>query len=293
MITSLLHNLFPFDGPTTDGERLHLRVLEVLVVGLALDRVWSWLPYIERISEVTRPVGLANYLDVSPLLQPGSARLLAVALAVLLLVGMTRRSRVAYAAALACFHLLYVTRFSLGKVGHGSHFIGLGVLTLAIGAWAFRRQPQQLPRFTFGFLTFHYAFGYTMAGVCKLVATGPSWPASAHLRLWIAERGVDVTSALGAHQLNPLQQLVLDAPWLATGILAAGLVTELAGLSACWRQLRPWVFSAMIGLHIGIDLTLNIFFGPNIYLLAAVAYPWDRPLDRLARALPPSLRARL
>lgn len=287
----LPRELFAFEAPATRGGVWHLRLLEVVAIGLTLHAVWTWAPFIQRIEAVVLPLGLAHYLDVSVFFDHGLSFVVAAVLSAGLALGFTRRSRYGYAVALACFHLMYVSRYSLGEISHGSNFLGMAVLALAVGTWAFHARPTGLPTFVFGFLTFFYGIGYTSAGVCKLVATGLDWPAAAHMSLWLGERTIDVTSSLGSFSLNPVQRAIVDYPVLGSAALTFGLVVELVGILAWWPPLRPWVFSALIVMHLGVDATLNIYFGDNVYLLALLAYPWARLFDRLAPPAQPRVQA--
>ena len=282
---SLAQNLFPFERTTTPGERVFFRLFEALVALFAIQLAWDWSPYIQRIEAVVKPVGLANYVDVSPLFNGHASYILSGVLVVGLLGGVLRRSPYAYGIAMLAFHLLYVARFSLGKAAHGSQYVGMAVLALTVGTALFRDRPSERQRFVVGFLAFFYGLGYTCAGVCKLVATGIDWPAGAHLMLWIGERSIDVTSNSGEFALNPIQQAVMATPLLGTMALTFGLVAELLGILSWFERPRPWIFTALIAMHIGIELTMNIYFKYNIYVLLLLAYPWGRGIDWLAKTL--------
>ena len=246
-LTRLRKELFPFELPASDGELLFFRVFEALVCVWTLQHAWTWAPFIQRIKAVVLPLGIANYVDVSVLFAHGISYVFAGCLTLLLGLGFFRLTKFAYAGAILLFHVLYAARYSLGEISHGTNFLGYAVLALAIGTWAFRDSRSTLARFVFGFLFFFYGIGYTSAGVCKLIATGWTWPSGEHLALWVGERTVDVTSSTGSFKLNMLQQLALEHRWLGTLVLTFGLLAELVGARISFTCMS-WVTSMAMTL---------------------------------------------
>jgi hypothetical protein len=279
----LSRELFAFEVPSTRGEYLAFRVIELIVCAFTLDTIWPWAQAVQRHSAVILPLGLARYLDITVLFGP--VAYVAAALATLLLALGVLRVRYAYASALVLFHLLYAARYCLGEISHGSNFAGMAVLALAVGT-ALSRDEHSLQRLTLGFLCFFYGIGYTSAGVCKLVATGPDWAAGEHLVLWMRERGVDMLSSRGVFQDNAARQYLLAHPGAGALTLGFGLVAELAGVCLWFRKLRPFVAAALIAMHTGIGLTMGLYFPQNITLLACVGFPWGRWLDALLERAP-------
>lgn len=274
-LQNLARELFPLARPLTRGERIHFGVFQVGVAALILKETWPWPESISRLQSLVAPLGIGSHVDLSFLLGGTTPYLLYGALAGGLALGIVRRSAWAFWAALLCFHVLYVLRYSLGKASHGTSFLGLAVLALALGTSLFKREDQVAQqRFTFGYLFFMYGFGYVMAAVCKLVATGPTWPAGAHLLLWMGEKSVDVTSSSGQFAPNAIQELILQTPALGTAALTFGLVVEALGFLMWSSRYRPWLVTALIAMHIGIDFTMNILFFNNIAMLLLVGYPY-------------------
>ncbi len=278
-IQGLAANLFPYERTPTRGELLFFRFFEFLIGGWALQAGWTWAETMLRHRVVVLPLGLANYFDLTVFFAPVPAYGLVAALTLFVVLGFTRVWRFGYAGALVALHLLYASRYSLGEISHGSNFVGLALVALALGAWRFRTSASMY-RFVFGLLFFLYGVGYASAGVCKLVASGLSWPMGEHMALWVGERSVDVTSSFGAFEPNFLQRLVLSKPWVGTLALTFGLLAELAGVAIWYEKPRPYVMTALIGMHLGVELCLSIYFGQNIYILTLLAYPWGRWLDR-------------
>ncbi|MEM6291547.1 MAG: hypothetical protein AAGA54_09790 [Myxococcota bacterium] len=280
----LADQLFGFERSASRGDRIFLRVFELFIVGWTLQFAWTWFATLQRLEAVVLPLGLANYVDVSVFFAPTPALVLTVALTVSLALGVFRKGRFAYAVALVLFHLAYVSRYSLGEISHGSHFIGMAVLGLAIGTAAFHEHEEAVGKFSVGFAYFLYGIGYTSASLCKLIGSGIGWPKGDHFALWVGERSVDVMSTFGTFELNVLQDFSLRFPILGTAALTFGLLAEIAGVLMWFRKLRMWVMTALIAMHVGVELSLNIYFGHNIYVLVLLAYPWGRWLDRF---LPP------
>ena len=289
----LANNLFDYRSPYTLGKRVHFRLLELFVVVYTLVFCWEWGWYIQKIETVLLPLGIANHIDVSFMFDHNISVVNAAVISVLCLLGFFRLlTRYAYLGALLLFHLQYVSRYCLGEISHGSNFVGMSLLGLALALICFN-EPQQRRGFTLGFLYFFLGLGYTSAGVSKLIGTGLAWADGRHLWLWIGERRVDTFSIFGAFEPNALQNLILQDVRLATLVLTFGLLTELSGVLMWWRRSRYVVILLLIGMHIGVALAMNILFDMYIYELALLL-PWWLLIDRvrsrsgasLARLLP-------
>lgn len=276
----LYDELFEFERPSTRGERAFGLVFELLVCSWTLLFVWEWVALLPRLSAVVLPLGVANYVDVSALFATAPAYSTVTLLTLALVCGLFR-VRFAYLVAVSLFHVMYVARYSLGEISHGSHFVGMALLALGLARDLFHGDAHKVGRFAFGWLFFVYGLSYASAGVCKLVATGLGWPSGSHLTLWIGERSIDVLSTWGSYTPNAFQVLALEYPIIGTAALTFGLLAELAAPLMWFRRLRPWVLSALIVMHLGVELSLDIFFGHNIYLLVLLAYPWARGFDLL------------
>lgn len=285
-IQTLSRELFAFDQTETRGDRIYFRILELFIVAYAVWYCWDWGVYIqENISSVLLPLGLAQYIDVSFMFDHYLGPANAVLVAVLGLVGFVRLWRPAYLLALLAFHLQYVARYSLGEISHGSNLIGMGVLGLGLALLVFRSEFHR-QRFTLGFLYFFIGLGYTSAGFCKLIGTGITWPDGHHLLMWIAERKVDTIAKFGAFEPSILQELVLQDFRFGTLFLLIGLFTELISFLMWWRKYRYVVVLLVVGMHIGIVFTMNIFFHASTYLLLLLGIPWNRVIDRVLEWMP-------
>ena len=278
----LTEQLFAFEEPESQGDRIFFRVLESFVIAYVVWYAWKWGFAIRQLPALHFPAGLAQHVDLSFLLSHDLSLLNAGLVTVLCVLGFTRTrtSRYAYLGALLLLHLQYVARYSLGKLPHGVHFIGMSLLGLGIAFLLFRT-PKLRRRAAVGFLYFFIGLGYTLAACSKLIGTGLDWPAGRHLWLWIVEKQVDTLSLVGTADLNWLQQTMLAHQALGTVVLALGLMTELFAFTMWWRPARPFIIPALIGLHVGIGLTMEITFDLYIYELILLGFPWAALIDRM------------
>ena len=269
---TLARNLFDFDAPISESQRWYVRLVEVFVVFYSVWFVWVWAAYIPEISSFVLPLGVAEHVDMSFMFRPGMASINAGLITVLGVMGFARVWRGSYMAALLLFHIQYVSRYSLGEISHGSNFIGMSLLAFALAA-IFFSDRDHYNRFAMGAIFFFFGLGYTSAAVCKLVGTGLDWSQGEHLLLWIGERQVDTISRLGIFEPNIVQDLIFaDARW-GTLVLTFGLVTEAFGWLLWFKKTRYFVLWAIIGLHFGIALSMNIFFETYTYQLLLLSLP--------------------
>lgn len=282
-LQTLSQNLFPFEKPLTRGEQLHFRLFELMIALCSLRLAWQWSEYVQRFDSVLKPQGIGHYFDLSFVLGSQTPYVLTVVLALCLVLGISRRSPFGYGAALMIMHVLYVARHSQGKASHVAHCIGLSLLALTLGAALFRRSSAPFQRFVWGCLIFFFGLSYVLAGICKLRYTGLGWPRGSHLVLWIAERELDSRAASGGFAPNVLQRLILEHHQLGTLTLAFGLATELLAFLVWFERFRPWMFTGLIAMHVGIGVTMNIYFTYNVTLLVMLGYPWWRLIDWLLR----------
>ena len=279
---NLASNLFDYERPETRGEVIFFKLFELFVAYATVELAWYWGRYVQRISDVVLPLGIAQYLDVSfmfgsplPLLNAGAITLLVVA-------GYFRLFRWAYLLAFMLLHLQYAARFVLGEIPHSANLVGMTLLGLSLGMLFF---PDALHRrrFTLGFTYFYVGLAYTLAGFSKLVGTGLFWSDGRHLWLWIHEKAVDAFAKTGVLSYNWLQQLALDHHLVATTLLTVGLLTELGAFLMWWRRLRLPVILAVIGMHLGIFFSMNIMFKFSMVELILLGLPWAVWIDRVLK----------
>jgi len=273
-MSSLLENLFEFKRPDSVGVKLYLKLFELFSVLYTLIYAWDWGFYILRISDVVLPLGLANYIDVEIFFGNSLPLVIAGLMTIMSTVAFfTRRFKWLYLLVFFLLHIQYVTRFSLGEIPHSSNLIGFSMLGLGL-AFCFIKNKWNALSFAYGFLVFFVGLSYTSASISKLVASGIFWVDGNHLWLWIAEKSTDVLSAEGIFTLSWVQEMALQSRFIATIILIIGLLTEMFAFLFWWKKLRPLVTLLLIGMHIGIYYSMNIWFMSYLIELSIIGFPW-------------------
>jgi len=267
---NLWHSLLDNEPADPARRECDYKLLELTICVCAMANLWAWADPISRNPVIAMPLGLARYVDVSFMLSAPAAYANAGLASALLLLGLARKLRPAYLLALVLFHLQYVARFSLGKSGHGANVVGFGLLALGLAELAFQDRASQR-RAGRGLLLLLLGLSYALAAACKLIATGVRWIDGENLWLWIAEKSVDNVSSFGADRLNVFQRLILEQRALATFVLSVGLLSELAGLLIWFPRPRLHVLLALLAMHLGIMLAMDISFFSNMAILGCLA----------------------
>lgn len=280
-------HLFQFDREETRGDFLLIKFIELVMIYQVLLYAWKWGSYMPLLSEVILPLGIANYLDITFMFQSVFAYTNAILISIFLLVGFLDKWRFSYLAALLLFHLHYVARYSQGEISHGSNLTAMVLLSFALAAIFFQDKTVRR-KITFGFILFFAGLGYVSAGLSKLIGSGIFWPDGAHMYLWMGERSIDRLSQDGFFEFNILQQLMFEHYWLSTLILTFGLLVELSGFLLWFKKTRWIQATLLISMHVGILITMNIFFGPYIYILLIIGYPWNDWLNNILEKKPHS-----
>jgi hypothetical protein len=70
----------------------------------------------------------------------------------------------------------------------------------------------------------------------------------------------------------------------ATLILIFGLVAEAFGFLFWFPKTRPYAATIILGMHVGILLSMNIWFGSYMVELIYIGYPWVHWLNKLGKA---------
>lgn len=278
---SLFENLFEFERSDSFGVKLYLRIFELFTVCYTIIYAWDWGLYILRISDVVLPLGLANYVNVEIFFENNLSLIIAGLITVLAAVAfLSRKYKWLYILVFFLLHIQYVTRFSLGEIPHSSNLIGFSVLGLGL-AFCFIKDKWKALSFAYGFLIFFVGLGYTSASFSKLIGTGITWVDGNHLWLWIAEKSTDVLSAEGSFALSWIQKLALESRLIATFILIIGLLTEFIAFLMWWKKPRPFIILILIGMHIGIYYSMNIWFMSYMIGLTIIGFPWYKLFNYL------------
>jgi len=274
----LSENLFGFDLPDSTGQRIFRKVFELFLVIATCQLVWEWGNYTLRISDVVLPLGLARYLDISfmhgntlPLWNAGL-------ISILMVWAFFGRNRWLYAVAFGLMLFQYAARFSLGEIPHSANLVGMGVLGYALGRMFYAEQVDG-SRFAIGFSYLSVGLSYTFAAWSKLIGTGLFWSDGRHLWMWINEKAVDEIARSGFVELNFIQEIALSSQTVATLFLLFGMITEFFAFLFCFKRLRLPVGVAILMLHIGIWLTMDIMFTLSVWEVTILTLPWAFWID--------------
>lgn len=279
-INTILRNLFGDGSPMSTGEKIFFRIFEVFVLYASFQLAWTWANYTLKIQDVVLPLGIAEHIDISFMHGNLLPMYFAGALTLFCLLAFFRIGPSwLYLLSAVLFHFLYSARFSIGEIPHSANFVGLSLLAFGVGFISFKELDYRAP-LTMGIIFFFMGFGYTTAAFSKLIATGFNWSDGRHLWMWMTEKSVDNLSKHGLHEFNWLQKMSFISIPVATASLTFGLIAEFFGFLLWFKKLRPFVVLAIMGLHVGIYMTMNIWFGHFMMELTLVGFPWAALFDR-------------
>ena len=278
LISTLSKELFDYDREETTGELLFFKFFELFVGVSAIHMAWDWGFYILRISDIVLPLGIANYIDVSFLFGNGSSLVVAGLVTLFVGLGFFRVHKYAYLIGFLLLHLQFAARYTLGEIPHSSNVVGMTLLGLATAMIVFS-DAKYRRRFTMGYTYFFVGLGYALAGVCKLIGTGIFWSDGRHLWIWIHEKAVDAMGYTGLLDYNLLQEVALGSMFFATISLTFGILSELFAWMMWWRRFRMPIVLAVLGLHVGIYVLMNIMFWHTFFELILLAFPWAKWID--------------
>lgn len=281
------NQLFEPNRTITPGELLFFKIFELFIAVYTIKYAWEWGIYSQvRNSEVVLTLGAANYLDVSFFFDHQFALIVAGFITIGTVIAYLRKGpNWTYLAVMLLLHLQYVTRFSQGEIPHSSNLIGMAVFCFSMGAIFFPAKSK-MPRFVLGAIIFFTGLGYTSAFVAKMIGTGIHWFDGRHLWLWISEKSIDILSRTGQWNPNLLQQIALGSTTMASVILLIGWLTEMIGFTMWWKKLRPYTTTLIIGMHLGITLSMNIRFDAFVMQLILIGYPWYKLFDSYVQTTP-------
>jgi hypothetical protein len=265
-------SVFDFTTPDLPGARLQRRLFEAYVMAECVWTALGWAGYIEHVETIVHPLGIAHHVPLDFMLDGRVPWVNAALIALLIALGFARLARWAYAGALVLMLFQYGARYSIGEIPHGANLIGMCLLGFGLAPLLFGDRWKG-DRFVLGFIYLAVATGYMSAATCKLVASGIRWPLGEHLSLWIFNKAIDSFAKTGHFELNVLQQFLVDRRWAGTLFLCMGVATELSSGLIIFPRLRAYALWAVVGLHIGIWLVLEIWFRSATIALALLALP--------------------
>jgi len=205
------------------------------------------------------------------------------------------RPRVSFTTAFAAALFLNLMMNATGKIIHNDVVLTLCLLPLvatprtASRVWAVRvrdrlvgdRRSSPVPSPAYGWpirtAMIVIAFAYLFVGLQKLRYSGFDWITTDNLRY--------VLYASSDAQANPnqLALFVADHAWLAHMFAAATIATEI-GFILClpFAKLR-WLFvPAVVGLHLGIGLTMHLDYSAQALAVLIVFVNWAYIADRVS-----------
>jgi len=281
ILDTIQRNLFEPEKELHGSHYIFFKIFELFIASQAIYLVWYWGFYTLKITDVVLPLGLANYIDISFMHGNNLALWNAGIISALIIFAFFRSgSKWFYGIAFLLLHIQYVARFSIGEIPHSANLIGFSVLCFAIGLICFE-EPDKRYKFILGSIIFFAGLGYTSAAFSKLIATGIDWVDGRHLWLWIGEKGTDILSREGSWNPNFLQAVALKSIPIATVILIIGLLSEFFGFLLWFKKTRMFIVTALIGMHIGITLSMNIRFDAFIAELILIGYAWPVIINKI------------
>lgn len=283
VLATLQENLFEKDEDVHVGHAYFFKIFELFVVYETIRHAWLWGLYTLKIQDVVLPLGLANYIDIS-FMHGNSLPIVTAVLTSILVVASFFRlgSKWQYMLAAVLFHFQYIARFSIGEIPHSANLIGMSLLAFGIGFIYFDDAKKRM-RFIIGVIIFFAGLGYTSAAISKMIGTGITWVDGRHLWLWMAEKSTDILGREGTFAFNFLQNLAFQYIPVATIILIIGLLSEFFGFLMWYKKTRLYMALALIGMHIGITLTMNIRFDSFVVELILLGFPWPAILPKIIK----------
>ncbi|GAB5486204.1 MAG: hypothetical protein Pars93KO_26380 [Parasphingorhabdus sp.] len=271
---SITNNLFGHPEKLTNAHLVYFKVLEFFVAWKTIEYAWYWGLYTLKINDVVLPLGFANIVDIS-FMHNGYTPLINASLITIVVILSFFRIGFKWQYLLVMFllHVQYVARFSIGEIPHSANLPGMALFSFAMGTLFFSTKESKY-RFIIGITVFYIGFGYFSASMSKLIGTGINWVDGRHLWLWIAEKGTDILSREGEFQYTIVQEIALKSIPAATAMLVVGILSEFFGIFMWFRKARPFVTIALVGMHFGVTMSMNIRFDDFMMLLILIGFPW-------------------
>jgi hypothetical protein len=276
------------------GSDVRLAALRIGLCTILAGRL-AFGPYLELAGqppELFRPISFMQVLHTMP---PWGAvlavQVVGVGSAILAAIGL--RARFTLPLAWACAVFLNGMLTSVGKVVHNDVLLLLCLVPLlaapASDAWSVdarrangRERLRSSVRYGWPVRTAMVvaAGAYFLAGLAKLVNSGPAWVTSENMR-WILYSSSD----------SPWALFIADRPWLAHLVAAGTLRVELGFPLVLWRPKTARFFvPAAVALHTGIWLAMGLDYSAQAATVIVVFTNWPVLAKRIGQQLPPRAR---
>ena len=263
---------------------INFKLFEFFIVCNAVYLSWYWGLDMRNWSGIITPHGIAHYVDITFLYVNIFPLINASAITVFSILAFLRiKSKWLYAAVFILLLLHFSAIFSGTKLRHDTHFIGVGILSFSLVTFFFKTHKDKY-RFIFGFNIFFMGLGYFLSSMSKLIGTGLHWVDGRNLHIWILRKGTEILTDTGLLDFLPMQLLVLDHIALGTLFLVIGLTVEFLAPFFWFRKTRPISTLAILGMHFGIFITLNISFHMNMIQLIIIGLPWPDLLKKYVKS---------
>jgi len=273
-------NLYGGNDELSSAQVVYFKIFEFFVLYNVIQLSWYWGLYTLKITDIVLPLGIATIIDISfmhgnnlPLINAGLISILTV------LAFFRKGPSWIYMVVFVLLHFQYVARFSIGEIPHSANLPGMALFSFAVGLIVFKESVHRY-RFILGFTIFYIGLGYFSASMSKLIGTGPTWVDGRHLWLWIAEKGTDILSREGTFDYTIVQNIALNSIPAATLMLFVGIFTEFIGPLIWFRKTRPYITLALVGMHFGVMMSMNIRFDAFMMELLLIGMPWPEWYER-------------
>jgi len=264
---------------------INLGLLRIVIFGILLvNAIVSPAAWYAGVPESFRdlPPGWGWTSDVLPI-TPGRlrrAQILLIVSSALAVVGLFTRPASIVAAVLAVY-VFGVPNFYF-KIGHGMHVPVLSALVLAaspagagasLDAWIRRRRgaPAENPSVAYTvpvrFCWLLVGTMYLFPGLWKLWTSGDQWISGKKLRVELFNKWAQLPDYVPSVRVDEMPAMLV-----VLGVMT--LVIELSYLPALFhRTSRVLVGIAAAGFHVGVGLTMDIWFNPLHPLIVLIDFP--------------------
>lgn len=281
-------NLFTNEETFSNYGELHFYLFKALIGYLVLAKAGTEINY-----HISAPISFLAILSptllhyiTSPFVISLSLFLLYVS-TVLFVLGIKKR----ITSTLMLFGFIFISTLqnSMGKIGHGSHLLGLIVIGLCAAVFlSNNRTSYKLTSYQFSFLAIglFYFFGglskvTTASGLPKI------WPTTYSLPIWISHKNLEYLSAYGVDSLNIFQTIILNYPMFSIFLLVGVLLLEFLPIVGYGiKSLRPIALMGVVLLHTGNQILLHIGFMSNVVICLFLIYDWPSLINQVLKLVP-------
>ena len=235
----------------------------------ALGLLWAWGSLGRVLKVAGLPYAPPGFSGLAPLTSPAVAALFSAIFIVSLVafVGDRRRDAAAMVMAvlLAAGAGLQTWQWPPGEGVNGAvNLPGAVLVAMAVARWRAAEGDREAAGIEAGAGV--VAAGYVLAGLAKLGGSGFAWTSRENLGMQIVSQGY---AGMGA--LEPLRLYVADSGGLCRLLGVGTLAIELGAVLFMLPRLRPFVAAAIVALHLGIALLMDLHHYDWMFTTVGVA----------------------